>query len=81
MLTLAFMGGVPAQLVPDNQKVGVDRANWYEPGLGVPEQGGRNMISSDPLPPGTVYSASVAADGTVGLFRIEVSLSTLSWPR
>ena len=44
--------------------------------VGVPEQGGRNMISSDPLPPGTVYSASVAADGTVGLFRIEVSLSS-----
>src|ERR1700747_3720098 len=30
---LAFMGGVAAQLVPDNPKVGVDRANWYEPGL------------------------------------------------
>src|SRR3954454_10589062 len=30
---LAFMGGVPAQLVPDNPKVGVDRANWYETGL------------------------------------------------
>jgi transposase len=30
---LAFMGGVPAQLVPDNPKVGVERANWYEPGL------------------------------------------------
>ena len=29
---LAFMGGVPAQLVPDNPKVGVTRANWYEPG-------------------------------------------------
>jgi DNA replication protein DnaC len=24
-----FMGGVPAQLVPDNPKVGVTRANWY----------------------------------------------------
>lgn len=43
--------------------------------VGVPEQGGRNMISSDPLAPGSVYAASVAADGTVGLFRIEVSLS------
>ena len=30
---LAFLGGVPAQLVPDNPKVGVDRANWYETGL------------------------------------------------
>jgi ATP-dependent Lon protease len=43
--------------------------------VGVPEQGGRNMISSDPLAPGSVYAASVAADGTVGLFRIEVSVS------
>jgi hypothetical protein len=25
--SLAFMGGVPAQLVPDNPKVGVTRAN------------------------------------------------------
>jgi transposase len=30
---LTFFGGVPAQLVPDNPRVGVDRANWYEPGL------------------------------------------------
>jgi transposase len=30
---LTFMGGVPAQLVPDNPRVGVTRANWYEPGL------------------------------------------------
>jgi transposase len=30
---LAFIGGVPAQLVPDNPKVGVTHANWYEPGL------------------------------------------------
>lgn len=44
--------------------------------VGVPEQGGRNMISSDPLPPGSVYTASVAPDGTVGLFRVEVSIST-----
>src|ERR1700731_3325557 len=28
----ALMGGVPAQLVPDNPKVGITRANWYEPG-------------------------------------------------
>jgi transposase len=30
---LAFFGGVPRQIVPDNPKVGVLRANWYEPGL------------------------------------------------
>jgi ATP-dependent Lon protease len=43
--------------------------------VGVPEQGGRALISADPLPPGTVYTASVGPDGTVGLFRIEVSQS------
>lgn len=43
--------------------------------VGVPEQGGRDLISSDPLPPGTVYSAGVTADGTVGLYRVEVSVS------
>lgn len=43
--------------------------------VGVPEQGGRDLISGDPLPPGTVYSASVSGDGTVGLYRIEISLS------
>src|SRR5687768_1261719 len=31
--------------------------------VGVPEQGGRDLISSDPLPPGTVYTASVSSDG------------------
>src|SRR3954447_1729843 len=33
------------------------------------------MISSDPLSPGSIYSAGVASDGTVGLYRIEVSTS------
>ena len=44
--------------------------------VGVAEQGGRGMISPDPLPPGTVYTASVSGDGTVGLYRVEVSLSS-----
>ena len=43
--------------------------------VGVPEQGGRDLIALDPLPPGSVYSASVGADGAVGLFRLEVSTS------
>ncbi len=30
---LGFLGGVPRQLVPDNLRSGVLRANWYEPGL------------------------------------------------
>jgi ATP-dependent Lon protease len=44
--------------------------------VGVPEQGGRDLISADPLPPGTVYAAAVSGDGTVGLYRVEVTLSS-----
>lgn len=44
--------------------------------VGVPEQGGRDLISADPLPPGTVYTAGVTSEGTVGLYRIEVSTSS-----
>src|SRR5262245_31661006 len=44
--------------------------------VGVPEEGGRDLISTDPLAPGTVYSAGVALDGTVGLYRVEVSVSS-----
>ncbi len=43
--------------------------------VGVPEQGGRDLIPADPLAPGAVYSAAVGGDGTVGLYRIEVTLS------
>jgi ATP-dependent Lon protease len=43
--------------------------------VGVPEQGGRNMISADPLPPGSIYTASVGPDGTVGMYRVEVSVA------
>ena len=35
--------------------------------VGVPEQGGRDLISGDPLPPGTAYTAGVTSEGAVGL--------------
>jgi ATP-dependent Lon protease len=44
--------------------------------VGVPEQGGRDLISADPLAPGTVYTSGVTSDGTVGLFRLEVSVAS-----
>ena len=44
--------------------------------VGVPEQGGKDLISPDPLAPGTIYSASVSGDGTVGVYRIEISVSS-----
>jgi len=40
--------------------------------VGVPEDGGRSLIATDPLAPGSVYAASVNDDGKVGLYRIEV---------
>src|SRR6202008_3717375 len=43
--------------------------------VGVPEQGGRDMISTDPLAPGSVYTASVDDHGKVGLCRLEVGCS------
>ncbi len=53
----------------------LDNTTGEERFVGVPEQGGRNLISADPLAPGTVYAASVSHDGTVGLYRLEVSLA------
>lgn len=53
----------------------LDNESGEEHFVGVPEQGGRDLISADPLPPGTVYASSVDSSGMVGLYRIEVSLS------
>jgi ATP-dependent Lon protease len=54
----------------------LDSATGEERFVGVPEQGGRDLISADPLPPGTVYTAAVSGDGTVGLYRVEISQSS-----
>lgn len=52
-----------------------DNETGQENFVGVPEQGGRDLIAADPLPPGTLYAASVSGDGTVGLYRLEVSIA------
>src|SRR3954471_15613258 len=51
----------------------IDSDSGEERFIGVPEQGGRELIAPDPLAPGSIYTASVGGDGTVGLYRIEVS--------
>ena len=33
MRTLAFLGGAPQLIVPDNLRAAVLRAHWYEPGI------------------------------------------------
>ena len=43
--------------------------------VGVPEEGGRDLISTDPLAPGSLYTASVDDQGKVGLYRLEVGCS------
>ena len=53
----------------------IDNETREEVFVGVPEEGGRNLISSDPLAPGSVYTASVDSEGKVGLYRIEISSS------
>jgi len=53
----------------------IDNETGEEHFVGVPEQGGRDLISADPLSPGTIYAASVSGDGTVGLYRMEVTLA------
>ncbi|MFQ5794764.1 MAG: protease Lon-related BREX system protein BrxL [Candidatus Bipolaricaulia bacterium] len=53
----------------------VDSETREERYVGVPEEGGRNLISTDPLAPGSVYTASVDDQGKVGLYRLEVGCS------
>src|SRR5206468_9881085 len=43
--------------------------------VGLPAQGGRDMIATFSLAPGSVYAASVDDQGKVGLYRLEVGCS------
>jgi ATP-dependent Lon protease len=52
----------------------VDRETQQEHFIACPEEGGRELIPQDPLPPGTVYTAAVGgAERKVGIHRIEVT--------
>ncbi len=52
----------------------IDRSTQQEHFVGVPEEGGRDIIAQDPLPPGTVYTAAVGGpERKVGIYRIEVT--------
>jgi ATP-dependent Lon protease len=53
----------------------IDQEDGTERTVGVPEQGGAGIISQDPLPPGSVYTAAADSEAKVGLFRLEVSLT------
>jgi ATP-dependent Lon protease len=53
----------------------IDNETREERFVGVPEEGGRNVIATDPLAPGSVYTASVDDQGKVGLYRLEVGMA------
>ena len=53
----------------------IEKETGEERYVGVPEEGGKNMISGDPLEPGSVYAASVDDQGKAGLYRLEVGCS------
>jgi ATP-dependent Lon protease len=52
-----------------------DKETTEEHYVGVPEEGGRALVSTDPLAPGCLYAGSVDTEGKVGLYRIEVGIS------
>jgi len=53
----------------------IDNETREEKFVGVPEEGGRDLISPDPMPPGCVYTTTVSGDGRAALYRIEVGRS------
>jgi len=53
----------------------IDAEDNTERTVAVPEQGGKGVISQDPLPPGSVYTAAAGPESKVGLFRLEVTLT------
>lgn len=53
----------------------IDADTREERYVGVPEEGGRNLIAPDPLAPGSVYITAVDDEGKVGLYRLEVGCS------
>lgn len=50
-----------------------DTDTMQETFVGVPEEGGQRLISQDPMPPGSVYTAALTDSDTVALHRIEIS--------
>ena len=53
-----------------------DKETGEEKFVGVPEQGGRDLVAADPFGSLALFTrAQLEADGTVGLFRLEITLT------
>ena len=50
-----------------------DTESMQETFIGVPEEGGQQLISQDPMPPGSVYTAALTDNDKVALHRIEIT--------
>jgi len=53
----------------------IDNDSGVERFVGVPVQGGGELIATHALPPGSTYTASVDDQGKVGLYRLELAIS------
>ncbi len=53
----------------------IDKEDGSEHMVSLPEQGGAGVISPDPLPPGSVYTAAADTQARVGLYRLEVAIT------
>jgi len=53
----------------------IDKETGEERYVGVPEEGGRNVIASDPLEPGSVYAASVDDQGNRSILAGKYTLT------
>lgn len=53
----------------------IDKETLEEIYVGVPEAGGKGMISSDPLAPGCVYSVVIGEQSKASIYRMEVNMS------
>lgn len=52
----------------------IEKETLQESFVGVPEEGGKGLISSDPLAPGTVYTIAVGEQSKISIYRIEVNM-------
>lgn len=52
----------------------IDKDTLQESYVGVPEEGGKGLISSDPLAPGTVYTIAVGKQSKMSIYRIEINM-------
>jgi ATP-dependent Lon protease len=52
----------------------IDKDTLEEFYVGIPEEGGKGLISSDPLAPGTVYTIAVGKQSKMSVYRIEINM-------